>query len=307
MKDLDIVSRGHKSGVDITVIIPAYNIERYICRCLRSIERSLVVSKTQQQIVIVNDGSTDGTRKLIEAWMKTSLVKQIILINTKNKGLSHARNCGLSSALGDYVWFVDGDDRVTRDSLSTILSHIRLNKPDILKFRRLSLYPNNRIRQYKQSSASLLTYSKLEMFQLYMNGTIRSTVWDGVYKRNLAIQIPFIEGRIHEDHHFTPQALEKSSSLQIISSKLYYYRRDREGSIMNSYNINRVGIIRGTMELKSVLIRLGLFAELQKAWWKRFTRYSLECISMSRKRGPFILLFTVLAIVLSFFLDGWKL
>ena len=97
----------------LSIIIPAYNVERYIKECLQS-----VIPVTKQghevEIIVVNDGSTDGTLSVIEAF-RASTSARMTIINQPNGGLSNARNSGLRAAKGRYVWFIDGDDRLLPD------------------------------------------------------------------------------------------------------------------------------------------------------------------------------------------------
>lgn len=89
----------------ITVIIPVYNVENYLERCLKSI---LYNTYTNLEIICVNDGSTDNSKKILESYSKRD--KRVVVINKKNAGVSSARNAGIKIATGEYIAFVDSDD-----------------------------------------------------------------------------------------------------------------------------------------------------------------------------------------------------
>lgn len=89
----------------ITVIIPVYNVENYLERCLKSI---LYNTYTNLEIICVNDGSTDNSKKILEDYSKRD--KRVVVINKKNAGVSSARNAGIKIATGEYIAFVDSDD-----------------------------------------------------------------------------------------------------------------------------------------------------------------------------------------------------
>lgn len=100
----------------ISVIVPIYNVEKYLEKCLKSIVNQ---SYNNLEIILVNDGSTDGCLDIIEKYKK--LDDRIKVINKKNGGLSDARNCGMKVANGDYVAFIDSDDFLELDMFEYIL------------------------------------------------------------------------------------------------------------------------------------------------------------------------------------------
>ena len=103
----------------ISVVVPVYNVEKYIDRCLNSI-----INQTYRklEIIIVNDGSTDNSRKIIDKFSKMD--SRIIVIDKNNGGLSEARNVGINAATGDYITFIDSDDFVSYDYIEYLYSLI---------------------------------------------------------------------------------------------------------------------------------------------------------------------------------------
>lgn len=113
----------------VSVIVAAYNIDKYIGRCLESL-----VNQTLKdiEIIIVNDGSTDQTRLIIEKRLNTD--RRIILINQENKGSIEARKSGLNISKGEYILFVDGDDWLESNALEIMYNNALINESDILLY-----------------------------------------------------------------------------------------------------------------------------------------------------------------------------
>ena len=96
-----------KNSIDLSIIVPVYNIQKYIGKCLESI---LKIRNIDYEVLVINDGSPDDSQKIIDEYcQKNSRVKSFI---KENGGLSSARNYGMKKAQGEYIWFVDGDDLI---------------------------------------------------------------------------------------------------------------------------------------------------------------------------------------------------
>ena len=113
----------------ISIIIPVYNTEAWLPRCLESIVAQSLPEK-DYEILIVNDGSTDGSETVAAEFAAGR--PNCRVLSQPNSGLSAARNAGLAAAGGDYIWFVDSDDRIAPDCLSAILSVCNSARPDII-------------------------------------------------------------------------------------------------------------------------------------------------------------------------------
>ncbi|MCM1237141.1 MAG: glycosyltransferase [Ruminococcus flavefaciens] len=110
----------------ISIIIPVYNVEKYIRECLDSIIRQTM---TQIEIIVVNDGSTDDTRSIVEEYKD----ERLRLINTSNHGVAHARNVGMEYVQGKYIMFQDGDDVLDENACRVMYDFAEENKLDVVK------------------------------------------------------------------------------------------------------------------------------------------------------------------------------
>lgn len=216
----------------VSVIIPIYNGEKYFADCIQSI---LDQSFTNIEIIVINDGSTDGSLSLIKRYAQND--SRIVVINQKNKGVSAARNAGLSKARGDYIMFVDADDYIARkDALELLIDFAKENgNPDVLCFRRVG-----DTRGRKAPSG----YSKLNdsiIGRMIVDETI-NTLWDKLYKKSIIKEnsIKFPVGiRMAEDLLFNVQYFCEAKTIGFFDEELYYYREDNQESATKKYMPNK--------------------------------------------------------------------
>lgn len=208
----------------LSIIIPVYNIEKYLERCINSI---ITQDTIECEIILVDDGSTDFSSIICDTYSKQ--YDNIHTIHQINQGLSCARNAGINTAKGDYVWFVDGDDYIENNALDIILHQISSNS-DIYIINHTNLYQNSST-EYSISFPDKNKISGIEC--LKMNGAIQA--WVSICKRTLLIQnsIFFTKGIYHEDFEFSIRLYSFAKTVEHINKPLYYYICDRNGSIMN--------------------------------------------------------------------------
>ena len=111
----------------LSIIIPIYDVESYLKRCLDSIVNQ---NSNNIEVIMINDGSTDNGPIIAEQYSRQ--YENFYLINQENKGLSGARNTGISASKGDYLWFVDSDDYIANDAVDKILDAIEVSNADII-------------------------------------------------------------------------------------------------------------------------------------------------------------------------------
>ncbi len=166
--------------VKISVIVPAYNVEKYISGCLVSL-----VNQTfrEFEIIVINDGSTDNTADIINSFKKQS--KNIILINTSNQGLSAARNLGIYNAKGEYIAFIDSDDWIDKNFLENLYSASINTNSDIACA--------NIIKSKNNVHRMLIKYEKFDTYKS-LDEKIHACgipnycyVWNKLYKRTLIL------------------------------------------------------------------------------------------------------------------------
>jgi len=220
-----------KKKVELTIILPCYNVEKYIAECLDSLYAQ-DLPETEYEVICVNDCSPDGTRDLILKYKKKH--KNLILIDhVVNKKQGEARNTGLRAAHGNYIWFVDPDDYIEKNIVSKLLN-LCDNELDILIFNYTRLLPNGEL-----ITMDLTTNSKvISGEQLCLQ--VRN-LWDLIwlpfklFRRDFLEKnkIEFIDFNYFEDLDFVIRALCKSEKAKTLSDHVYYYRQTPNSTSSN--------------------------------------------------------------------------
>lgn len=206
-----------KKEIKVSVIIPVYNVEKYIERCLESVIHQTL---KEIEIIIINDGSSDSTSKKIEKFLGDN---RVIYIKTENKGQSAARNKGLQIAKGEYVGFVDSDDYIDLDFYEKLYKRIKETNSDIAAasiVRHHGTFEKWRVNY----DLNKTTTDKNEMFKLvkYPN---QSYVWNKIYKKEFlnSINFEFKEGVFYEDILALYYILLNCKKLTTVTGTNYYY------------------------------------------------------------------------------------
>lgn len=216
----------------ISIIVPIYNVERYITRCINSI---LDQAFTNYELILVNDGSTDSSLNICNSF--ADLDCRIKVYTKPNGGLSDARNFGLKYATGDYVCFIDSDDfveanylldlyeRITSDKTEVAICEYFLVNEDGKKYSKVSLN-ESKIRQ--------IGTGKDVLQHLYEKNNVANIVaWNKLYKRTLFDNHRFEKGRLFEDEYMIVPLFWDVQSVSFVNKPLYDYVQ-RTGSITNS-------------------------------------------------------------------------
>lgn len=217
----------------ISVIIPVYNVDTFLCRCIES-----VIDNTYKnlEIICINDGSTDKSLQILNAFAKND--PRIIIINQENSGVSNSRNVGMRSATGEYIAFIDADDWVHPEYFEILLKGIKENNADIVicEYEKKPCYDLD-TKEY--TSYSDTKFTELEYSNLDTPHTLRSFVWGRLYKKSLFENRPFNEKISYmEDKDLALSLLCDYENLKIYTTAapLYYYFV-RRNSLSNSADI----------------------------------------------------------------------
>lgn len=227
------------NSVKISVIIPVYNVEKYLVECLDSITNQTLKCI---EIICINDGSTDNSMTILKEL--ASKDERIRVFNQKNQGLSITRNKGIYLSKGDYVYFIDSDDKLRYDALEILYRRCLKNNLDILYFDGEPFYESyslgEKYSSYKELYSSTkkfdYTLTGQEMFlRLIDNSIYKSSACMQIVKKELLTKnnIKFKEKILHEDNLFTFQTLLIANRVQQIDTILYL-RRVRDGSIVTT-------------------------------------------------------------------------
>lgn len=222
----------------ISVIIPVYNLRDYIDRCLKSVSNQ---TYKNLEVIIVDDGSTDGSNKIYEKYLNTD--NRFILVDKENGGLSSARNEGIKACSGDYLYFLDGDDELPVYALKVLLDSILLYNSEV-SIGNIKIIGNSNILLGEPTRVGY--YSK-EHDKIFKNYLFQIVAVNRLYKVDFVKNnnLFFFEGILHEDILWSYNIARRLNNFCYSSNKTYLYHI-RNGSITQTKskkNINSLKII----------------------------------------------------------------
>lgn len=250
---------------EFTIIIPIYNVKNYLSRTVGS-----VINQTfrEIEIILVDDGSIDGSSQMCDEFAKTD--KRVQVIHKENGGLSSARNAGIMAAKSEYVMFLDGDDYLRADAIERLNEVINRYPSDFIQFQYKEVIDGQEIDDDNDTSEIFRAHTSRELFEsLYKLGGVAASGATKLIKRELALEIPF-EDVQHEDEMWCTRAFQNNLTVTYIPDKLYYYVM-RDNSIIHSkFNRRKLDIFKVCDERIKTLKKLGLNDLLSNEYTKLF-------------------------------------
>ena len=216
--------------IRLSLIVPCYNVEEYVEKCIVSLENQ-DIPKEEYEILAYNDESKDNTLAILNRLAKT--YPNVKVESHKNKGLSGTRNRGIREAKGEFLWFVDSDDWITENCLSDILSSVG-QETDIMAF--IGFIPEGG----RTENSQCYKKSVVDKEGLFKTGFADAAQFY-IFQREFLIENEclFKEGIKHEDTLFTPITLEKASKISFYLTPVYHFLQ-RPGSITTVADIKRI-------------------------------------------------------------------
>lgn len=218
--------------VAISIIIPIYNVEAYISKCLDSV---LNQPNVDIELICVNDASPDGSRDIVVKYQKSHA--NIKLVDRENGGLSAARNTGIMHASGKYILFLDSDDYLTENVLGAMLEQMEVESLDVLLGNIQWVYADGKITKVKQITQLINT---IQLGEVCFNTLIEADyyvpmAYNVMCKRDFIVtnNLYFKEGYIYEDEMWTPEVLLKAERVNGFD-KYHYNYFQRTNTIVNS-------------------------------------------------------------------------
>lgn len=214
----------------ISVIIPAYNAEKYMDRCLNSIVKQ---SYNNLQIIVVNDGSTDNTKKILEKFAEAD--NRIVVINQKNGGVSQARNNGIYIAKGKYMCFVDSDDYIDINMIQKLYDGIKKCELSVCGF--VNYFDNEEKdgpSPFGNTNGLKTRNEYLKIMSKYLYSVYFGALWNKLYLSEIIMKnnIRFDDKiSFAEDFIFNIKYLEYVTKVSIVHNNLYYYYQEVKNSL----------------------------------------------------------------------------
>ncbi len=246
----------------VSIIIPVYNVEKYIKRCIDS-----VIEQTYSniEILLIDDGSSDLSGKICNDYLKKE--NRIKVFHKNNGGLSDARNFGIEKATGEYYSFIDSDDKVDKDFIKILIENLKTSEADIscCKMKKFT----NEIDTIKlENKINTFTGHEALKNMLYQQN-IDSSVCNKIFKKCIFKNIRFPVGKYFEDLGTTYKLLYNSNKVVVSNSELYFYYQ-RESSIIHKKNEKRIDDLQYNLnEIEKYINSNSKNLDLKKAFLAR--------------------------------------
>ena len=219
----------------ISVIVPIYNVEKYLDRCIKSIINQ---SYNNLEIILVDDGSPDRCGEMCDEWAKID--KRIIVVHKENGGLSDARNAGIDIAKGNYLSFIDSDDYVHKDFIKVLYELCIKYNSDISMCGAFETSKDENCNFNLQQGNECVKYSKTI---LERKDNIYCVAWNKLYKKEVFKYIRYPKGKLHEDVAVINKILYYSNKIAITDLRLYFYYSNPDSIMRSSFSIKRLDIL----------------------------------------------------------------
>lgn len=254
----------------LSIIIPAYNVERYLERCIESCEKQDISCK-DYEILIIDDGSTDSTLSIANSL--STRYENIKVFTQNNQGQSIARNLGLRKARGKYIWFIDSDDYIKENCLELSLRVLEENRLEILSFQ---------MEVFRDNGSSFIT--KLEDFEinkvydgeyLVMNNVIVGSVCSRIFLKSFLneYKLFFYPRILHQDSEFTLRCFSLTRRMLFLNKVFYFYEFNKNSSTRDeSYERQR----KSNLSDVQISANIRDFANENQFISEKLKRYLLE-------------------------------
>lgn len=221
----------------ISVIVPVYNVKDYLKECIDSI---IAQDYLDIEILLIDDGSTDGSGEVCDEYARNHAV--VTAYHKKNGGLSSARNYGISHANGEYYCFIDSDDYISRDFVSTLFYDVSNSSVKIASVGYLRFYEDGTEEEMVISNIKDCFVNLEAQVHLNQYGYYGVPAWNKLFHKTLFEEIRFPEGKLSEDWFIMYRLIEKSKGI-CFNSEIKYFYRQRQGSITKSSKINTDAVV----------------------------------------------------------------
>lgn len=248
----------------ISVIVPVYNVEKYITKCLDSIIHQ---TYTELEIIVVDDGSKDNSLQIAKEIALTD--NRIIVFHKENGGLSSARNYGIDQSHGEFLVFVDSDDYLENDMIEILYMGLKENNVDLSMCTVYDVYPNTDLKE--KAAVEEFVVNAEEAIKIVLESKITSVYAVAkLYKKNLFDAVRYPVGKIAEDAFVILSLLAQCNKVYIINSPKYFYIH-RENSITTSpFNAKNCDVIEAYEKNYAFVIErypaLEKTAQMRRCW-----------------------------------------
>lgn len=229
----------------LSVIVPIYNVEEYLPRCLDSLSKQVL--SVQMEVILVNDGSSDSCPAFCEDYLRQHA--NVTLIHQENKGLSEARNAGIKAATGEWLYFLDADDWLAPDALHTLLVYAETQSCDMVIGSFYYAYDSFLLhddRWFKSHDPFVMNREEA-MRELILQHYFKNFAWGKLYRTRIVKEHLFRPCVFFEDVYWQHLIVHDAQRIGVLPLPLYYYRQ-RSNSISGCFSERNLDLLKGAQE-----------------------------------------------------------
>lgn len=255
------------NNIMLSIIVPVYNVEAYLEKCLSSIFSSTF---TDFELIIINDGTKDNSEQIINKYLNIYKDK-ITYISKENSGLSDTRNIGMNIAKGRYIAFVDSDDYIEPDAYELMINKAMERDFDVVAADVRLVYENSDKEEIVSSNYKKDMFDKEEIKTSVL--VQYPVVWNKIYKKEILEGVSFSKGVCYEDMEFILKLYPKIKSVGVVKKPLYNYLQ-RENSITYTYNEKLYDIINNMTSVINYYKEKGIYNKYKEELEYLYARYA---------------------------------
>lgn len=260
----------------LSIVVSTYNMKAYVSECIYSIIKQL---NDRCELIIVNDGSTDGSDEICRDII-SGRNEKVQIINQENKGQFYARHSGIENSNGEYIWCVDADDYITDDACKIIIDSLSANnKPDVLVIDYIKILKNGDLR-YDRRGKYAGRYGREEFIKLILNDSTLNPLWRKVFKKDLYYKEldydAFDKRQRGGDLIMSFQVINHAITYLFVDEVAYGYRINPQGISYNHNLNNEVNNYNTNQVLNRYLKKMGLFTGEILALYYRWECFDLR-------------------------------
>lgn len=257
----------------VSIIIPVYNVEKYIDRCVESL---LNQTYKNIEIILVDDGSIDKSSKMCDEYKKRD--NRVVVFHKKNGGVSSARNIGIDVATGYFITFIDGDDYVSNEYIETLLRYQEKNDYDIVVGNAIDFDEFNNQNQFKRLNSPCVLNTNEGIIEFFKCKLFTPVCWGNLYKTENVKKSCFDESmRIAEDGKFLYSQLNLSNNIIVIPELMYFYYIRSTSVVHSGFSekfYDELNFCKELIELNSE------FYKLKKLAYKKYIDFLFRLINL---------------------------
>ncbi len=265
-----------KAGL-ISVVVPVYNAELYLVRCIESI---LNQTYSNLELILINDGSIDNSNSICMNYEKKDA--RVRYVSMENQGQGHARNVGINLSKGEFVGFVDSDDEIELDMYEILFHYLTNYNADLAGCGHSSIFSN----KTEIHITNEVNYcNKIEALKLFADCEIfKWSVCDKLFRKSKIADLRFSEEKLQaEDTRFLINFIDKNESFVFVEkAKYHYYRNNGDSCTKQKYNKSNLGLLYFYGELANILKKFELYS-LSERQYARYYECLLSSITRIRK------------------------